>query len=97
MLPKLTDPQVNLLLRPDLRMDGSIMVLKDVCLLNALSSGTGQGWRAVNGVGWDISLGVELLFLHFSTLSRLTWGFVSLAHAVSKLIFSSDLTLELEE
>lgn len=48
-------------------------------------------------MGWDISLGVELLFLHFSTLSRLTWGFVSLAHAVSKLIFSSDLTLELEE
>lgn len=55
-----------------------------------------QGWRAVNGVGWDISLGVEVLFLQFSTLSRLTWGFVSLAHAVSELIFSPDLTLELE-
>lgn len=32
-------------------------------------------------MGWDISLGVEVLFLQFSTLSRLTWGFVSLAHA----------------
>lgn len=56
-----------------------------------------QGWRAVTGVRWGISLGVEVLFLQFSTLSGLTWGFVSLAHAISELISSSDLTLELEE
>lgn len=53
--------------------------------------------RAVNGVGWDISLGVEVLFLQFSTLSRLTWGFVSLAYTVSEFIFSSDPILEMEE
>lgn len=56
-----------------------------------------QGWRAMTGVGWGISLGVEVLFLQFSTLGGLTWGFVSLAHAVSELISSSDLTPELEE
>lgn len=51
----------------------------------------------MTGVGWGISLGVEVLFLQFSTLGGLTWGFVSLAHAVSELISSSDLTPELEE
>lgn len=44
-------------------------------------------------MGWDTSLGVEVLFLQFSTLRRLIWGSVSLAHTVSELIFSSDLTL----
>lgn len=51
----------------------------------------------MTGVRWGISPGVEVLFLQFSTLSGLTWGFVSLAHAISEIISSSDLTLELEE
>lgn len=41
-------------------------------------------WSGLEGCEWDRvrHLGVEVLFLQFSTLSRLTWGFVSLAHAV---------------